>query len=497
MNRKNVFKKTGALLLVALVSAGVSYATFNFISKNNGVVGANEQKTALPAHFTSMVNEGAIKTDFTVAAEQTVNAVVHVMTKYTPKVSARTPMNDPFFDFFFGRPEFFNRTPQPQMGSGSGVIISADGYIVTNNHVIEKSDEIEVVLNDKRSFTATLVGADPSTDLALLKIEADNLSPIVFGNSDNVKVGEWVLAVGNPFNLTSTVTAGIVSAKARNINILSAEMKIESFIQTDAAVNPGNSGGALVNTAGELIGINTAIASQTGNYAGYAFAIPSSIVSKVVADIKEFGTVQRALLGVTIQDITSELAKEKKIKQLDGIYVAKIADKSAAKEAGIKEDDIITGVNNVKVKSVAELQEQISRYRPGDKVNISILRDEKEKNLSVELKNSQGNTGIVKKVDLGVLGAAFEEISDETKMKLRLSYGMQVKSLDSKGKFAEAGIKKDFIIVKLNNTAIQSESDIEKAVNELQNNGENEKGLFITGIYPSGKAAYYVVDLGK
>ena len=493
---KNIIKITGKVLFIALVSAGVSYSTFSQTA-NNKAIETSKTTTALPTHFTSLVNEGIVNTDFTVAAEQTVNAVVHVKTKYTPKMSARQPMNDPFFDFFFGRPDFYNRTPQPQMGSGSGVIISQDGYIVTNNHVIEKSDEIEVTLNDKRSFTATVVGTDPSTDLALLKIDADDLSPIAFGNSDNVRVGEWVLAVGNPFNLTSTVTAGIVSAKARNINILNSDMKIESFIQTDAAINPGNSGGALVNTAGKLIGINTAIASQTGNYAGYAFAIPSSIVSKVVADIREFGIVQRALLGISISDISTELAKEKKIKQLKGVYITKIAEKSAAEKAGIKEGDIITAVNNVNVKSVAELQEQISRYRPGDWVNITLLRDEKEKNFSVELKNQQGNTDVVKKVDLGVLGAEFVEVSDNTKQQLRLSHGIQVKLLEPKGKFAAAGINKDFIVVKLNNTAIKSVSDIEKAVNDLQNSDENNKGLFITGIYPNGKVAYYVVDLSN
>ena len=491
---KNVIKITGTVLFIALISAAVSYFTFNQVIKSKEITTSNTT-VASPTHLASLVNESIVSTDFTVAAEQTVNAVVHVKTKYTPKTSARQPMNDPFFDFFFGNPDSYNRTPQPQMSSGSGVIISQDGYIVTNNHVIEKSDEIEIILNDKRSFTATLVGADPSTDLALLKINANDLSPITFGNSDNVRVGEWVLAVGNPFSLTSTVTAGIVSAKARNINLLSADMKIESFIQTDAAINPGNSGGALVNTVGELIGINTAIASQTGSYSGYAFAVPSSIVSKVVADIREFGIVQRALLGISILDINAELAKEKNIKQLNAIYVAKIAEKSAAEQAGIKEGDIITAVNNVNVKSVAEFQEKISRYRPGDRVVITLLRNEKEENISVELKNQQGNTDVVKKVDLGVLGIEFVEVSDNIKQQLRLAHGMQIKSLDPKGKFAAAGIKKDFIVVRLNNTIIKSLSNVEKAVNDLQNSDENNKGLFITGTYPNGKAAYYVVDL--
>ncbi|MDL2262577.1 Do family serine endopeptidase, partial [Bacteroidales bacterium OttesenSCG-928-I21] len=454
MSTKKITKKIGNLLLIVLISGGVTYFTVNQINKDKKEsVFSSEQMYAAPTTFTKTSSGAAIETDFTVAAEKTVNAVVHVKTKYTPKISGNSSI-DPIFEYFFGRPDSYSRTPQPQMGSGSGVIISADGYIVTNNHVIEKSDEIEVMLNDKRSFTAELIGKDPSTDLALLKINATDLSPISFGDSDDLKVGEWVLAVGNPFNLTSTVTAGIVSAKARNINILSADMKIESFIQTDAAVNPGNSGGALVNTSGELVGINTAIASQTGNYAGYAFAIPTSIVSKVVADLKEFGTVQRALLGVSITDINNELAKEKNIKTMSGAYVAAVMEKSAAADAGIKEGDVITTINKRNVKNVAELQEQVSRYRPGDKINVTVLRDNKERSFTVELKNQQGNTGIVKKVDLSVLGAEFQEISNNTKQQLRLNAGMQVKFVDSKGKFAAAGIKKDFIVVKLNNTTI-------------------------------------------
>lgn len=492
-----MIKKAGNLLLVVLISAGVTSLTYSQINKTTGIPEEGENYSK-PTSFTKTGNEtSSIETDFTVAAEKSVNAVVHVMTKFTQKTTLQS--GDPFFDFFFGRPEFFNQPQQqkPAMGSGSGVIISSDGYIVTNNHVVDKSDEIEVVLNDKRSFKAELVGFDANTDIALLKIDAKDLSPIIFANSDNVKVGEWVLAVGNPFNLTSTVTAGIVSAKARNINILNAEMKIESFIQTDAAVNPGNSGGALVNTKGELIGINTAIASQTGNYAGYSFAVPSSIVSKVVADLKEFGTVQRALLGVSINDITSEFAKEKNISTLNGAYVASVGEKSAAAEAGIKEGDIITTINNIKVKSVAELQEQISRYRPGDKISVIAIRDEKEKNFSVELKNQQGNTGIVKKVNLDVLGAQFEEISNITKQQLGLSFGIQVKSLDPKGKLARNGIQKDFIIVKINDQAIKSQNDIETVYNKIQNSAENEKGFFITGIYPNGKVAYYAINLSE
>ena len=334
-------------------------------------------------------------TDFTTAAQLSVNAVVHVKTTYTAK--KQSSVIDPFLEFFFGLPHYQERPQPQQQGFGSGVIISNDGYIVTNNHVIDRADMIQVVLNDKRTYTAQLVGTDPTTDIALLKIEADSLPTITFGDSDMLKVGEWVLAVGNPFNLTSTVSAGIVSAKARNINILNAAMKIESFIQTDAAVNPGNSGGALVNTQGRLVGINTAIASETGSYAGYAFAVPTSIVQKVVEDLKQHGTVQRAILGVQIADITDRLAKDRNIHTLAGAYVNSVMELSAAHMAGITEGDIITHVNNSPIKTVAELQEQIGRHRPGDEITITLLRNNTSITLPVTLQNRQGTTEILTK----------------------------------------------------------------------------------------------------
>lgn len=333
--------------------------------------------------------------DFTTAAQLSVNAVVHVKTTYTAK--KQSSVIDPFLEFFFGLPHYQERPQPQQQGFGSGVIISNDGFIVTNNHVIDRADMIQVVLNDKRTYTAQLVGTDPTTDIALLKIEADSLPTITFGDSDMLKVGEWVLAVGNPFNLTSTVTAGIVSAKARNINILNAAMKIESFIQTDAAVNPGNSGGALVNTQGRLVGINTAIASETGSYAGYAFAVPTSIVQKVVEDLKQHGTVQRAILGVQIADITDRLAKDRNIHTLAGAYVNSVMELSAAHMAGITEGDIITHVNNSPIKTVAELQEQIGRHRPGDEITITLLRNNTSITLPVTLQNRQGTTEILTK----------------------------------------------------------------------------------------------------
>lgn len=484
-------------LAIACISVLTSYATVTTTKKMDSAFNnASSDQLAVPTSFASLPATQAMPTDFTMAAEQSVHSVVHVKTTYK-MTQAQTLSGDPFFDFFFGRPNNGGRLmpQQEQMATGSGVIISSDGYIVTNNHVVDRANEVEVTLNDKRTFKAKVIGADASTDIALLKIEAESLQPIIFGNSDNLKIGEWVLAVGNPFNLTSTVTAGIVSAKARNINILNSDMKIESFIQTDAAVNPGNSGGALVNTKGELVGINTAIASQTGSYAGYSFAVPTSIVSKVVADLKEFGVVQRAILGVQISDIDDKLAKEKKLTTLEGVYVGAVSENSAAKTAGIEEGDVIVAINNVSTKSVAQLQEQIGRYRPGDKIEVTLIRDNKTKKLVVELKNRAGNTGVVKAVDLSHLGAKFSAVSDQFKYKFRIKNGLQISQLDKNGKFAKSGLKEGFVILKINNITIVNQEDIERAYNEALNNEANEKVLFITGIYNNGQVAYYAVNL--
>ena len=436
--------------------------------------------------------------DFTYAAEKSVNSVVHVKTKYKVTYSQGYDSFDQLFEFFFGipqNPRQYEEKEQPG-GIGSGVILSQDGYIVTNNHVVEKASSIEVTLNDKRTFQAEIVGIDPSTDIALLKIDADDLIPIPFGNSDQLKIGEWVLAVGNPFNLTSTVTAGIVSAKARNINILTADLKIESFIQTDAAVNPGNSGGALVNINGELVGINTAIASQTGSFTGYSFSIPVSIVSKVVADLKEFGVVQRAVLGVQMRDIDAEFAKEKKLPTLEGVYVANVFDKGAAKMAGIKEGDIITAIDEVKVKSMAEMQEQVGRYSPGDIIRITALRNGKEQEFEVELRNRSGNTGVVKVVDLAQLGAKFQPISNNTKYKFGINGGLEVVSLDKSGRFAKAGIQKGYMILKINQWIINSEDDLIEAYQQVKT-ADEEQVLLLTGVYPNGQVVYYAVDVNE
>jgi len=308
-----------------------------------------------------------------------------------------------------------------------------------------------------------------------------------------------VLAVGNPFNLTSTVTAGIVSAKARNINILNAAMKIESFIQTDAAVNPGNSGGALVNTRGELVGINTAIASQTGSFAGYSFAVPSSIVQKVVSDIRQFGVVQRAVLGVEISEITGELAREKNIRVMDGAYVQNVVSGSAAEKAGVKSGDVITHVNSVAIRNVAELQEQVGRYRPGDKIMVDILRDNKKQKLKVELKNRQGNTELVSSsssISIDVLGAEFEPADKSIKERFKIDYGVSVKAL-SKGKLSDAGIRSGYVILQINNIRMSDQKDIEKVFNAVLESVDNNKVLWITGVYPNGRTAYYAVDLGN
>ena len=511
-------KIIGTFLLIVVVTVATNLATNLVTQKNDGF---SDQSNQLPAGYAKFASATkALDTDFTVAAELSIHAVVHVKTKI-PMRTQRFGGNgfgdgsdddfggDSFFRYFFGQPQQPQQPQQQQRrnrqqqqvptqeASGSGVIISNDGYIVTNNHVVDQSSEIEVTLNDKRTFKAKVIGADPNTDIALIKIDAKDLPIIAFGNSDQLKVGEWVLAVGNPFNLTSTVTAGIVSAKARNIGIINSKLKIESFIQTDAAINPGNSGGALVNTRGELIGINTAIASETGTYSGYGFAVPVSIVQKVVGDIRKYGVVQRAMLGVHIGDITDELAKEKKLKTLVGVYVDAVDEESAALKAGIKAGDIINDVNGTAVKSTSELQEQISRYHPGDKITVTVLRDNKPEKFNVELKNSQGSTGIVSAQNSeDVLGATYKELTDKQKQQLGVQYGIEVKSL-SKGKLAELGVKPGFIILKVNNKPIYSAAEIQTAYDDAMNNGQRDKVLLIAGLYPNGKIIYFAVNLAE
>ena len=489
-------------IVIAAISSGVAIgASTYYMSQNqatttfsSGVENTFKQPYKL-AGYNAVAAENA---DFTYAAEKAVHSVVHIKATQNSKGSSGQQYVDPF-EYFFGFGGRSQRTPQPRVGAGSGVIISTDGYIITNNHVIDGADELEVTLNDNRKFEAKVIGADPTTDIALLKIEADDLPTIPFGDSEKLKVGEWVLAVGNPFNLTSTVTAGIVSAKSRgNIGAGGDRSKIESFIQTDAAVNPGNSGGALVNTKGELVGINTAIYSETGSYAGYSFAVPISIAGKVVNDLKEFGTVQRAVLGVLIQDPQYAPDEDKaKVKALEGAYVGGFAERSTAKEAGVEKGDVITAVNGVKVKSASALQEQISKYRPGDKIELTIDRNGSTKKYTVELRNAQGSTKVVKSGDgTEIMGGAFKALSDEQKRKLGVSYGIEVTGVTN-GKLQSAGIKKGFIIMIVNNQKISAPEDFEKIVDNILQGRTEDQGLFIKGFYPNGRTKYYAIDLSE
>ncbi len=474
--------------VAAITSFLTVFAFRHFDKKNNDV--QTYFKNQIPVQHASL-NSYALPTgpDFNQAAEKTIHAVVHIKTQYTYKNS--------YYDQFFGYDPFFNFFNQHPYGnsilsaSGSGVLISENGYIVTNNHVVSDATQIEVTLNDKRTYTATLVGADKGTDLALIKIEEANLPFISYGNSDGLKIGEWVLAVGNPFNLTSTVTAGIVSAKARDINILGDNTSVESFIQTDAAVNPGNSGGALVNVNGELVGINAAIATNTGSFAGYSFAIPSNIVRKVIADIMEFGQVQRAFMGINFSDIDSKLAKTMGLKDLKGVYVVSVYENGASFKAGIRQGDIITKINNMSINSQSELKEMLIRQRPGDKIDVSILQDNTEKTVSVVLENREGTTTIIppgSSTDKKALGATFKEITKDEKNKLGIEYGVKIAKLE-KGKLWSAGIKENFIITSIDNNPVKSIDDIDKYL------GNKQGGTLIEGIYTNGMQAYYAFGM--
>ncbi len=444
--------------------------------------------------------------DFIVAAESTVNGVVSVKSYATPQSAMRgSSRMDPLLEFFFGNPYQDRRgrqeeqPRQQQLGLGSGVIISEDGYIVTNNHVIENAERLEVTLNDNRNFPASIIGRDPSTDLALLKIEAPELHVIPMGDSEQLHVGEWVLAVGNPFGFTSTVTSGIISAKARNLSIMtgSRSRNIESFIQTDAAVNQGNSGGALVNLAGELVGINTAIYSQTGAYAGCSFAIPTSIVQKVVGDLKEYGTVQRAYLGISFTELTPEFIAEKKVEgPTAGIYVASVEDRSAAREAELETGDIIVNINGKSTRSTAELQEAIARLSPGDKVTIQYYRDGKAYTTEAVLRNNRGDMSVTKADSNDILGTKLESLDKETAHRLEIRGGVKVTDVERNGRFAAVGIREEFIILGVNGTRITTPEEFKEIYRTvLSSAAGQDKVLFISGIYPNGKTAYYAVAL--
>ncbi|MDY6437312.1 MAG: Do family serine endopeptidase [Bacteroidales bacterium] len=405
--------------------------------------------------------------DFTVAAEKSVNAVVHIRTEI---VTSNT-----YYDFFgsFLEQLYGNRVQIPDnvsVGFGSGVVISSDGYIVTNNHVVEGARKIEVTFNDKHKREAEIIGTDPTTDIALIKVDAKGLEHLTFGDSDKVRVGEWVLAVGNPFNLTSTVTAGIVSAKARNINILGAGT-IESFIQTDAAVNPGNSGGALVNTKGDLIGINAAIASRTGSYEGYSFAIPSNIAKKVVEDFLLYGSLQRAYLGIVPAEITEELAGKMNLEVLSGVYVEDVFDGGAAQKAGLKKGDVILSVNDITIDTRAQLIGAIGQFRPGDKVVVKVMRGDKEYNLNVTLANMHGTDSIVKggySFYNEQLGLVLEPLSQEQKNSIKKNYGLRIVEVKD-GVFKRKGLNNDYIILTVNNQKVSNEQELNTAMSNSRN----------------------------
>ncbi len=484
-------KKYSQYLIGGLCLLSVAFSAGSFMKVN-----AASASPAMPAQ----------PVDLTFAAEKALPAVVHIRYVQNSKVQTVEVESDPFSDFFddfFGNPGRGNggkqkrqvQTPKRE-ATGSGVIISADGYIVTNNHVVEGADQLTVTLNDNREFSARIIGTDKSTDLALIKIDGKNLPTLPIGDSDKLKVGEWVLAVGNPFNLNSTVTAGIVSAKARSLG----GNPIESFIQTDAAINQGNSGGALVNTQGELVGINAMLYSQTGSYSGYGFAIPTTIMNKVVADIKQYGSVQRAVMGIKgsdvriYLDIEKEKGKEHDLGTNDGIYVDSVEDGGAGSAVGLKSGDVIVAADGRKLTKMAELQELLSGKKPGDKITITYLRNKKKTTATATLKNAQGNTKVMKSADLDILGGNFKEITDDQKRQLNISSGLEVIRVNN-GALKDAGVAKGFIIQKVNEQIIKSTEDLQKAVKEASTS--KDPVLYIQGIYPTGKKAYFAVVVGN
>ncbi len=420
--------------------------------------------------------------DFVDAAENSVDAVVHIMTK----VVKQSNTYDDFFGALFG--QIYGYPGQTRNNTmvayGSGVVLTPDGYIVTNNHVVEGADEVEVTFNNKVKKTATIIGTDPTTDLALIKVEATDLPFLTFGDSDNVRIGEWVLAVGNPFNLTSTVTAGIVSAKARNLSILGEGTSVESFIQTDAAVNPGNSGGALVNTKGELIGINAAIASHTGSYEGYSFAIPSNIVRKVVDDLLLYGTAQRGYLGVQIAELTQELAQKEGLENIEGVYVGEVTEGGAAKLAGLKDGDVITAINGKKVNSTTQLKENIGQYRPGDKVDVEVNRQGHHHHYELTLLNEAGNVNLVKNGEAfynSEFGLMLQPVNQNEMSRLNIKNGLKIVEI-RQGRFMNSGVPVDFVITKVNGYAVNNKSELENALKNTRSRRTTIEGVFPNGM---------------
>ena len=481
----------GVLIIALAASLGALYIDRNFF-RNHALPYhsvAERQSEVLGKYAGDSIPAFGANVNFVAASQRVRNSVVYIRSSYnrSPDGLRRYHQNVPDFDDFFNQP-----APQNQ-SSGSGVILTDDGYIVTNNHVVEEASSVEVILNSRQTFEARVVGTDPTTDLALLKINTQSLPFIRYGDSDKAQVGEWVLAIGNPFDLTSTVTAGIISGKGRSINILreKSNLAIEAFIQTDAAVNPGNSGGALVNLRGELIGINTAIASPTGSYSGYSFAVPSDLVKKVVDDLLRYGTVQRALLGVSITDVSPQLAKMLNLNSLDGVYVQSVGKGSAAAMANIEKGDVILSINGKRVATVPELQEMVGRYRPGDKVSLVIMRSGEEKKIIVELRNETGNTKIAKSetrelYEIQSLGVALLPISSQQKSELGIEYGVEISRIRN-GKLFKAGLTEGFVIYKMDKQPVKTPQDVEKRYAEARG------GLLVEGFNLAGERQYYAL----
>ena len=485
----NVRKSVISLLLGVTGGLGAFLATEAFVGREvrtpsrHELVGPGIKQVAYTQESSVVPEEGG-RIDLRMAAKKAVPGVVHVKTIQM----GREYTGNPFLGYFFGG-NMQGREVPLTTGYGSGVIISDDGYIITNNHVIKEADKIVVVTNDKKEYEARLVGQDPNTDIALLKIEGEGLPYVEYGNSDDVALGEWVLAVGNPYNLTSTVTAGIISAKARDLGMNRGQMSLESFLQTDAAINPGNSGGALVNVKGELVGINTLIQSLTGAYSGYAFAVPVNIARKVVNDLKEYGKVHRGVLGIRMGELTPVLAEELGIRETSGIYVGEIMSGGAAQKAGMKEGDIIQGINGLEVKTTPEFYEQLGKFHPGAQIQLKIKRDGDEKIVDVTLQNSYGDTSVEKEEEFGVLGVKVAPLSKQDRLRYRLNKGVKITDIRS-GKFKSAGLQKGYILVKINDTVIYDQDDLKRVIQSLEN-----EGVFVTAVSPRGRVEYFAFSL--
>ncbi len=513
-----LIKSIATLGVVALVSVGASTATYRYLHQGSLFGGTSEdlsitlrnpsEESAYAFHNTAMAipaDQRGFAPDLTEAAERSVQAVVHIKVEGERETAAQQ-MIDPFEFFFGGQGGGSRRQIQPVVGYGSGVIISSDGYIITNNHVIDSSNKISVTLDDKRQFTATLVGTDPNTDIALIKIDAKDLPSIPFGDSDKVRLGEWVLAVGNPLNLTGTVTAGIISAKGRSTARSDGRgfNKVESFIQTDAAVNSGNSGGALVYAQGELIGINTMIYSQTGSFAGYSFAVPINMAAKVVEDIKRFGTVQRGLLGISGMDVSAELAKKEGLKVTKGVYVAEFAEISAALASGIEAGDVITAINEQPIDDFGQLQGEVGRYRPGDTILVTIDRKGTKRSYKVTLRNQEGGQGLLKESASAApqqLGATIKPLEVAKLRSYGLSYGLLVEKVTKGGLLGNAGVHEGYIILTAGNAPMRTVADLNRAIEAAKSSGGNgryasEAAIRIRGFYPlNGDVVSYTIPL--